>query len=556
MTRVLTICDLLWLLLWLCGQVSSAMGRSRHNLQAALMVVCLAMLALSVFLSHRCVRISHLRNPYLLDDLSDPALHLYDQISGGQPHTLLLRNRPALTVHYMWCRNGHLEFKHYLSLLSVAKVLKPDQIVFHYLQMPETDKKRYFTWFEDIQREVPMITLKPIHNAKHCSHQFSSGFAKNEDFPNNDGVFMVEDIAITNLSREAFYRHTGAHGLLASRCGEAEGTCEGLKRIPAQMFLVPSSEPYHLTGGEGRAVLECPTIDVFNKANVSTCLQLSQRLFPSDIWRQNKTFDRFARWVAYNHPNPMKPEPDPDRSAPSVAHVLKVDGEDGLSPLCYASVLSAVSQGLMSHVFLHGHLDTSADNALWRQLADKVPVTHIPTPSLDQQTTSRQWSLYGLQVLLQYGGVVLSCDTIVQKPLQPLLQYPAVASVQKSIYRIVHHHMDLSLLVARPASRYLQTLIPVFQQMVEVQSPGDVGAVAYHMYEQYPTSLHLHTHLVAHLTCKMDRCVASPGQLDVRQAYTVQLTWTEGAPPSTSQQWSDLSTPLHSLASLANPLPS
>ncbi|KAL8616019.1 hypothetical protein ACOMHN_014981 [Nucella lapillus] len=524
------------------------MGRSRHSLLASIMALCLLMLALSVFLSYRCVRISHLRNPYLLDELSEQSWHLYDRMIEVQPQKVLRRHRPPLTLHYMWCLNGHLEFKHYLSLLSVAKVLNPDQIVFHYLQMPQKDKKGYFTWFEDIQREVAMITLKPIHNAQHCSHDFSKGLARSKDFPSNDGVFMMEDVAITNLSREAFYQLTGADRLWKYSCEDrGKGTCSGVGRLPAQLFLVPTSEPYHLTGGEGRAVVECPTIQAFNKANTSACVQLSQRLFPSDIWRENNSFGRLTRWLAYNHPEPVTPQPQPDLSAPSVAHILTSDEED-LSPLCYASVVSAFTQGKMSHVFVHGLLDSNSKG--WKQLAGKYSVSHIPTPSLKGSTDSRGWLLYGLQVLLQYGGVLLSCDTIVQKPLQLLLEYPAVSTVRKSIYRIIHHHIDFSVLLARPASRYLHALLPTLASVGE----GDVGAVAYHLYEHHPTTLHLHTHLVTHLSCKGDRCVLSPGQMGVQQTYTVKLKWTEGSPPATWQQWTRLTMPLNIMSSL--PLPS
>ena len=550
MTRVLTIFDLIWYLLSLCGNLVMAMKRSRHSVLGTLVFVCVTTMVLTIFLTYRCVQISRLRNPYILDDLSYQSKDLYNELSNSNAQSALLRNMPPVTVHYMWCRKSHFEYRHYLSMLSVAKVLKPDQIVFHYLELPQTDRNGYFTWFDDIQREVAMLSLKELKNVKHCSHDFSKGVPQSEDFPNTNGIFMMEDIAITNLSRDDFYRRTGAGKLWELDCEDEEnGVCEASERKSAQLFLVPASEPYSLTPGTGRAVLDCPNIEEFNKAKtVSSCLQISQRLFPADIWRLNKTFDRFARRVAFNTAEPVSAVPDPDRATPRIAHVLKFDGEEVLSPLCYASIQSAFTNGKLQHVFVHGHVDRRNRNPLWEQLAERFPITHVPTPSLGHESSPKRQLLYGMHVLLQYGGVLLTCDSIVQKPLDPLLHYPSVSTVRKSIYRIIHHHVDFSILVARPASEYLQTLVPVLKQLVEVDSERDFAAVSYHVYEQHPASVRMDADLVGHLTCKSARCLPSKGQLDVRQAYVARLQWVEGSPPATLKELAGLTTPLRSFA--------
>ena len=545
MTRVLTFFDLIWFVALLCGNLVMSMARSRYNILGILVFVCIATIALTIFLTYRCVNISKLRNPYILDDLSYQSNDLYNKLSDTNAQSELLRHMPPITVHYMWCRKSHFEYKHYLSMLSVAKVLRPDQIVFHYLEMPQKDGKGYFTWFDDIQREVAMLSLKQLKDLKHCSHDFSKGVPKSEDFPHTNGVFMMEDIAITNLSREGFYRSTGANKLMKFDCwDETQGVCENSQRKSAQLFLIPASEPYSLVPGKGKAIFECPSIDEFNKAKTSNCLQLSQRLFPSDIWHQNKTFDRFARRIAFNSPEPVIPIPNPDHAAPKIVHILKFDGEEVLSPLCYASIQSAFTSGKLQHAFVHGHVDRKNKNPLWEQLAEQYPITHIPTPSLTYKSSPKQQLLYGMHVLLQYGGILLTCDTIIQKPLDALLHYPSVSTVKKTIYRIIHHHVDFSILVARPASEYLQTLIPVLRQLVEIDSEQDFGAVAYHVYEQYPSSVHMETNLVGHLTCKSSKCLPSEGQLAVRQAYAVQLVWTEGSPPLTIKELLSLSTSL------------
>lgn len=517
---------------------------------ATLVTVSLLITTLAIFLSYRCVQISKLRNAYIVEDLPYQSQDLYNHMSNADTRPSMLRHMPPLTVHYMWCLKSHFEFKHYLSILSIAKVLRPDQIVFHYLELPLDDAKGYFTWFEDIQREVAMLSLKRIKDLKHCSHDFSRGVQENEDFPNTNGIFMMEDVAITNLTRDLYYHHTGALEQSSMSCTDSDGSvCDALMQKQFQLFLIPGSEPYSLIPGPTRTVFECPLIEAVNKAqNLSAgCLQLSQRLFPSDIWRLNKTFDRFAREVVFNNPEPVFAVPRPLQAAPLIAHIVKFDGEEGLSPLCYASIKSAFTRGELQHVFVHGHLNRRMQDPLWGKLVKHFHVTHIPTPSITASTSSQRQLLYGMYVLLQYGGVLLTCDTLVQKPLDQILQYPSVFTVKKSIYRIIHHHIDFSILAAHPASSFFQTLIPVLKQLADTGSDRDFGAVAYHVYEQHPASAWVEANLVGHLKCMSAKCLPAEGQLDVRQALAVKFSWAEGSPPSSLKDLLAMSTPLSGL---------
>jgi hypothetical protein len=381
-----------------------------------------------------------------------------------------------------------------------------------------------------------MLSLKKLQEPKHCSHDFSKGVLQSEDFPNPQGFFMTEDVAVTNLSRELFYHHTGSLQRSRMSCdGSKDGAvCDISVQIPAQLFLIPVSEPYSLVPGQGRAVFECPTIDTVNKAkNLSAgCLHLSNRLFPSDIWRQNKTFERFSRHLLFNNPEPVFAVQDINQEVPKIAHILKFDGIQSLSPMCFASIQSAFTKGELQHVFVHGHLDKRTPDPLWQQLVNQFEVTHIPTPSISSSTSISQQLLYGMNMLLQYGGVLLSCDTLIQESLAPMLQYPVVTTVQKSKYRIIHHHIDFALIVSQPAALYLQTLIPVLKQLVESGSDRDFGAVAYHVYEQYPSSALIDSSLVGHLVCTTDKCLPAEGQLDVRRAYAAKYSWPDGTPPS------------------------
>ena len=58
---------------------------------------------------------------------------------------------------------------------SIAKELRPDQIIFHYIDIPQEDPKGYFTWFSDVRREVAMLGLKKLSDKTLCGHNFSKG---------------------------------------------------------------------------------------------------------------------------------------------------------------------------------------------------------------------------------------------------------------------------------------------------------------------------------------------------------------------------------------------
>ncbi|KAK7488448.1 hypothetical protein BaRGS_00020233 [Batillaria attramentaria] len=500
--------------------------RSQNSPFCCLVAFCTILFTLALILSNRCVQISRLRNPFLLDDLPHQSNYLYNDLSNNTIHTTLIRQNSPLTVHYMWCRKSHFEYKHYVSVMSVAKVLRPDQIVFHYLEMPLSDKKGYFTWFEDLQQEIAMLSLKPIHRLRYCGHDFPATVSKDSDFPNPNGVFMTDDVAVTGLSRELF------HSILLDSCSQHHA-CDKQVAEKFQLFLVPESEPYSLAQEEGRAVLQCPIISVFNQANFTKCVQLNQRLFPADIWFRNAKFDVFVRKITYNSHVPLLPVKSTGESIPRVAHILRFDGDDTLEPLCYSSIKSVFVIGQMKHVFLHGH--ARATGPLWDKLIQEHAVTYVPVHVLDASSSVHKQLLYGLHILLQYGGMLAACDVIVQQPFEALLHVPAVSSVQKSQFHIIHHHMDFSVLFASPGSVFLKTFIPALKQMSEVSSARDIGAVGYHIYEQLPTTVYMETNLCSHHVCTGTQCKRSPAESSPKQAFITKLQFESSRPTSFQQ---------------------
>ena len=497
----------------------------RMTVRCAIAVgVCL--FAAISFFSYRCIQISKLRNPYILDNLSYQSQDIYDRMSGSSKLSLRW-NLPPVTVHFMWCRKSHFEYTHYLSLLSVTKVLVPDQIVFHYLELPQEDNSGYFTWFEDIQRQVPMLVLRKIVDLKHCGENLSAGVQQCEDFPTAQGVFMTDDIAVFNLSREVFFRLAAKSDAVSEDCHNYEnGSCRYILPLRFQLFLVPYG-PYSILPGHGRVVYQCPTIDMFNYGVSHFCIHLSQRLFPSDIRMDGKLFGSYARSIIFNSEEVTSLIPQSTYFVPHIAHIQKFDDES-ISQLCYKSIESAVEIGQLKHIFLHGSVDEKHD-ALWGELFTKFSISHIPTPHLDSKTSSQEQMLYGLNVLLQYGGVLMRCGTVIQKSFRPLLHYSAVSSVEKSAHRITHHRIDFGVLIAAPSSLYLYHLIPVVKQWLESGSTKDISTAAYHIYENFPASVLIKSDLIGHMTCQYNKCLPVNGQHSGQNSFAVKFIWTVGA---------------------------
>jgi len=73
-------------------------------------------------------------------DSSTPSYFVYDEL----PHAHLLNESFAPNVvYYVWCGRRWFEFQHYLSVMSVIRLLRPDNIVFCYDNEPVRSRFDY-----------------------------------------------------------------------------------------------------------------------------------------------------------------------------------------------------------------------------------------------------------------------------------------------------------------------------------------------------------------------------------------------------------------------------
>lgn len=70
------------------------------------------------------------------------------------------KNTIVNSVHYVWCTNKTFDFRNYLSVMSVWKILRPDIIEFHQQVAPIPDK--YDDWLVEIQKTIPCFAMKKM----------------------------------------------------------------------------------------------------------------------------------------------------------------------------------------------------------------------------------------------------------------------------------------------------------------------------------------------------------------------------------------------------------
>ena len=89
-----------------------------------------------------------------------PSYFVYDSL----PHEHLLNSSFAPNVvYYVWCGRRWFEFKHYLSVMSVVRLLRPDSIVFLYDSEPVVDSSGYNTWYSEISDSYPFFRRHELH---------------------------------------------------------------------------------------------------------------------------------------------------------------------------------------------------------------------------------------------------------------------------------------------------------------------------------------------------------------------------------------------------------
>ncbi|KAK2142207.1 hypothetical protein LSH36_985g01007 [Paralvinella palmiformis] len=321
-------------------------------------------------------------------------------------------------VIYYWCAKSweRFEFRHYLSMYSVIRLLHPDVIYFLYDEYPKADKFEYNVWLDDLRQAYPFIYLEGTNGRRGCNGTSEDKLAAIVDELSKRGGFYVNEVTVLSSSLAPLLEDkqqmieincTTGHGFLMTQKGLA---------IPSVC----------------KQSVSCPNSVQSSNYSSFYCVNVIERLYPKYIWELDSEFGRLARWAAYGERELMRPEANYQELAPNIAHYVWI-GNGTMDYLWYLSVLSVLNVVKVDKVFIHGE---APHGKYWDRIAEnekveviyRYPVTYV----FDQLIVgnSHQSDVWRVDIMTKYGGLYLDVDVIFVKPLSDDLRaYDAVMSI-------------------------------------------------------------------------------------------------------------------------------
>lgn len=344
------------------------------------------------------------------------------------PQTLLLNSSYAPnTVYYVWCGTRWFEFPHYLSVMSVIRHLRPDNLVFFYDVAPVVDSWTYNTWFGEIIDKYPFFRRYQFTENDHgCD-----GFAKpNPTFIHNlltkrGGMYINELTILTKFPVE--FRNKDVVNALDNTTGVGFlMTKPGLPGGQTLSTILQNTQLKTLN-------LQCIHKDQYVQAHrKSWCTYLTASLFPKDIWELDNSFGRLARTIFYGTPKILRPEPTYDELIPNIAHIVWLGGGE-MDFLFYLCVLSLINMAKVDAVYIHG--DGPPTGNYWQLIKNHEKVHLIyrqqPITIYGQQVNvlSHVTDIWRVDFMIKYGGIYVDTDTIFIRPLDREIRgYDAIGS--------------------------------------------------------------------------------------------------------------------------------
>lgn len=334
-----------------------------------------------------------------------------------KPQSVLLNSSYTLnTVYYIWCGSRWFEFPHYLSVMSVIRHLRPDNLIFMYDKLPVVDSWTYNTWFGELRDKYPFWQLHQLaENELACD-----GFAKpsmpfiHRLLTRTGGMYVNELTIISKFPIN--YRTKDVVSALDSDTGfgylMTKPGLPGLRSLD-QLLTDPKLTTH---------AVKCIHKDKFVAANrKSGCVYMSTSLFPKDIWELDDSFGRLVRTIFYGTPKILRPIPTYDDLIPNIAHIVWL-GRGEMDFLFYLCVLSLIHMAKVEAVYIHG--DGPPSGMYWQLIKnhEKVHLIYREPPATIYGTNVKVLShitdIWRVDFMIKYGGIYVDTDTIFVRPLE------------------------------------------------------------------------------------------------------------------------------------------
>lgn len=445
---------------------------------------------------------------------------------------------PSLTVHFLWCVDGIFELNQYITVMSILHRLRPDKIIIHYRVKPRSDPHGYWRWLEDLERDIVILSLRPLKDFLYCSHDFSSGL-KVKDFSDPHSVFILGDVVLIGLTRPDIV-NLMISSFTKNVRKSAKVTSPSFEQLSqSKVFLVSEIEPFHVSQSPGRAVISCPSNTHFNRArNISSipCVSMESYISMDELYHRETNFLNYVRLLIYGSKAIIDVNAviASSHQIPKIVHIILDDDDTEISPLMYLSIKSAYVTGKVERVFLHSHIKPKGQ--LWDKLvlSDHLEPKHIPTAKMKQSNSKQAINSYLLYTLLQHGGIATRGDVIFLKPVSSMpLQASAITTIRKSQYRQKHRSLNTAVIAASSGSEFVKSVLGMIYQPQQPHVAPVLDEIATHVSELIPNSVMIDTLLTTHLNCHQQMCIIAGGHDSTDRSYTTKFFWTDGRQPKT-----------------------
>ena len=342
---------------------------------------------------------------------------------------LLLPGLVPNTVHYVWCGDRWFEFKHFMSVKSVIRALKPDMILLHYDIIPKIDKKYYHRWLSELKHDNAFFTMKLIDRFEPFGSKACATPQGRIDYVlhlmrDSGGLYIHEntwlvDFPIWMRKQDVVY------GLTENREGFLLARGYAIKGIPLEQVLTENRHKVVQLG--------CGTpAELVSKHKVRICILVDGVLYPKDIWRLENVFGRLSRLIFYGKEDIPVPKPSYDAMIPNIAHMVWIGG-GAMDFLFYLSCLSLLFVANVENLYIHGNIPPTGE--FWEEIKSNPRVRYIvrETPEYVYGTRvnvlSHVTDVYRVDIMIKYGGIYVDTDTVFVRPLDYEIRgYDAIAT--------------------------------------------------------------------------------------------------------------------------------
>jgi len=303
-----------------------------------------------------------------------PSYFVYDAV----PHGHLLNSSFAPNVvYYLWCGRRWFEFQHYLSVMSVVRLLRPDNIIFCYDSEPVVDSWTYHTWYSEIADSYPFFRRhRLLADEPGClgHSRPNMTFVRTYLLTATGGMYMNEHTILSRYPLDLRLKHLVA-GL---RPPSTDDDHEMLALLATKPGLPGSRTVRSVLGDKSLSAeqLTCSTVAEYVRSNrKSPCVLVDSATswYPRDIWDLDDSFGRLARTVFYGTPTIRRPEPRYDQLIPNIAHIVWLGGGE-MDFLFYLCVASLIYVARVDAVYIHG--DGPPTGWYWTLIKDH-PKLHL-----------------------------------------------------------------------------------------------------------------------------------------------------------------------------------